>query len=203
MTTLPYNLDYYSDKHVAYVDGYTLETRRVKYLDVIDNIREYLNQPLLDIGCGPGYLVHLLRENAFQAYGCDFSNAALQLVPETSKWYIQRADVRELPYKASQFASSTAFHVLEHLEENDVEKAIRELFRVTRERFYGFVPTIDGIAQKDAVIRNQILNDPTHLTMRKRNWWLEKFEKEGWKENKQLEEKFDKKRYGWVFVMDK
>ena len=198
-----YDLAYYSGEHIAYPEGYTLETRRVKYSDVVENIVHYMRQPWLDAGCGPGYLVHLLREKNFPAFGCDFSETAVQMADEFVKPFVRKGDLRHLPFSDEEFSSSSAFHVLEHLHESDAISGVRELFRVTKERFYGIIPTTDGITARDIKIRDQVMNDPTHVTLRPRIWWQELFKRCGWSENESLEEQFDRKEYGWVFVFDK
>lgn len=199
-----FSSDFFSPTHIAYPDGYTLESRAERYSDVIQNIISDLPQPLLDVGCGPGFLVHLLREKGYTAFGCDFSQAALNMTPSQTRNYLAVADIsRTLPYGDITFGSSSAFHVLEHLDEEGVSVAIRELARVTLNRFYGIIPTTDGITLRDAAIHRQITEDPTHKTLRPRPWWLERFKDAGWRENTDLTTRFDRKSYGWVFVMDR
>jgi hypothetical protein len=147
--------------------------------------------------------VHILRERNYQAYGCDFSSAAMSLTTSLAKPFVQLADIRRLPYEVGSFRSSSAFHVLEHLARKDVGGVINEVFRVTTERFYGIIPTINGVAMKDGEIKKRVLADPAHKTLERRQWWIDRFLEVGWVENLSLEQHFDRLGYGWVFVFDK
>jgi SAM-dependent methyltransferase len=202
-TDTQYDRDYYSQINIAYKEGYTLETRRKKYADVINNITDNLPQPIIDLGCGPGFLVHLLREIGINAYGCDLSNYAIENSTNLAAPFVRLADLTKLPYTRNEFGSAVSFHVLEHLEEDEIDKAITEIFRVTKTRFYGIIPTKDGIIERDSRIREQILGDKTHKTIKERQWWQEKFEKQGWIMDTDLVHCFDRLRYGWVFVFNK
>ena len=198
-----YNFNYYSSDNLAYEEGYDLETRRRKYADVIENIKSYCPSPILDLGCGPGFLVHLLRQEGIKAFGCDISPIALQLARPKTAPFLRLANLNSLPYSNDEFNSSLCFHTLEHLNSIQIEKALDEITRITQQRFYGIIPTYDGIIQRNARLRRQILEDPTHVSIMNRAWWLKQFESRGWAENSNLVKKFDRKNYRWVFVFDK
>lgn len=198
-----YNYNYYGPDNIAYKEGYDLKTRRRKYADIIENIKNHCPPPIIDIGCGPGYLVHILRENGIEAFGCDFSPAALKLATPQSAPFLRKTNLTYLPYSDNEFGSSVCFHTLEHLSPEQIEKALNEITRITQKRFYGIIPTCDGVIQEDKKIKRQILEDPTHVSIMVRRWWLDKFRTKGWKEKTDLVRQFDRKNYGWVFVFDK
>src|SRR3989339_898377 len=173
-----YDSKYYSNNNVAYVDGYSLEERRRKYADVIANICEVMFFPWIDLGCGPGFLVQILRDMGREAYGCDFSEVAIKKLSDLkTRRFLKSADLRELPYTDSQFRSSSSFHVLEHIEEKYIEKVVMGIVRITKSRFYGIIPTVDGICERDNIIRKRIYEDVTHRTIKNRVWWADKFTK--------------------------
>jgi SAM-dependent methyltransferase len=71
--------------------------------------------PLLDVGCGGGLFLRLMRERGFRGIGLDFSrDAAL------TAWRQQGApalcgSLDHVPLRVNTFACITMFHVLEHL----------------------------------------------------------------------------------------
>jgi SAM-dependent methyltransferase len=71
--------------------------------------------PLLDIGCGGGLFLGMMRERGVQVVGLDFSREAAGMA-----WHRQQtpaivADFASAPLRAAHFAAITMFHVMEHL----------------------------------------------------------------------------------------
>jgi len=71
--------------------------------------------PLLDIGCGGGLFLGLMRRRGFRVAGLDFSAEAAAIA-----WRRQQAPVvcgmlEHSPLRPAAFAAITMFHVLEHL----------------------------------------------------------------------------------------
>lgn len=71
--------------------------------------------PLLDIGCGGGLFLGLMRRRGFRVAGLDFSAEAAAIA-----WRRQQAPVvcgmlENSPLRSASFAAVTMFHVLEHL----------------------------------------------------------------------------------------
>ncbi|MGA2773491.1 MAG: class I SAM-dependent methyltransferase [Bryobacteraceae bacterium] len=71
--------------------------------------------PLLDVGCGGGLFLGMMRERGFSVAGLDFSREAAAIA-----WKRQRApavcgDLANAPLRAGSFAGITMFHVLEHV----------------------------------------------------------------------------------------
>jgi len=70
---------------------------------------------LLDVGCGGGLFLRLLRERGHKVMGLDFSQKAAH-----STWSINRvpatcATLARAPFPPERFSVVTMFHVLEHL----------------------------------------------------------------------------------------
>jgi SAM-dependent methyltransferase len=79
----------------------------------LENERE--RGPLLDIGCGGGLFLGLMRQRGFRVVGLDFSREAAAIA-----WHRQQAPavcgmLEHSPLRAGAFAGVTMFHVLEHL----------------------------------------------------------------------------------------
>lgn len=71
--------------------------------------------PLLDVGCGGGLFLRMLRERGFRGIGLDFSQDAAR-----TAWQQQGApalcgSLDRVPLRIHSFACITMFHVLEHL----------------------------------------------------------------------------------------
>lgn len=99
-------------------------------------VLRYAGKKILDAGCSSGAYVQYLCERCYDAYGFDL------LLDE--KWQgkyklrFQIADIRQIPYKDNSFDTVIAFEVLEHLD--NVELALRELYRVTSDNIIISVP---------------------------------------------------------------
>jgi SAM-dependent methyltransferase len=70
---------------------------------------------LLDVGCGGGLFLGMMRERGYRVAGLDFSREAAAMA-----WSRQRApavcgDLANAPLRAGSFAGITMFHVLEHV----------------------------------------------------------------------------------------
>ena len=97
------------------------------------------NQRVLDLGCGTGTLVALLKRKypAAQIVGLDPDPKALR----RAKKKIQRAGVEvqldegfadELPYEEGTFDRVLSSFMFHHLEDQDREKMLREVLRVLK-----------------------------------------------------------------------
>ncbi len=76
--------------------------------------------PVLDVGCGGGLFLQLLRArgntgNARPFVGLDFSLDAAAAAWRTGKVGVACGSLTEAPFKAGSCAAVTMFHVLEHL----------------------------------------------------------------------------------------
>jgi SAM-dependent methyltransferase len=88
---------------------------------------------LLDIGCGTGANLPMLKSTAPRVVAMDFSPLALQFArthEESAGVSLMRADAQNLPFAESQFDAVTMLDVLEHL--RDDHRALQEVRRVLR-----------------------------------------------------------------------
>lgn len=194
-----YNHRYFSESHIAYAgEGYNLEARLVKYADAIRNI-ECLSQPVLDLGCGPGFIVEGLRRKEVQVLGVDISSEAInKLSPKTARPLLYQASLTQLPFEDKQFMSAYSFHVLEHLTVEELGLALEEISRVVEQQLYFIIPTWDSLTNQ--ALFDQIISDPTHRIIANRNWWIQKFAKFGWQHNDKGSDELDRLKRGWVFL---
>jgi SAM-dependent methyltransferase len=71
--------------------------------------------PLLDVGCGGGLFLGMLRERGFRVVGLDLSREAAQVAWERQHAPALCGTLDDAPFGPRSFAAITMFHVLEHL----------------------------------------------------------------------------------------
>lgn len=126
---------------------------------------------LLDIGCGDGSTARTLRLMNFNCKGLDITSAGIVFTKETSmvnkpldKWFIE-ACIWNTGLMDNLFDYTFSTDVLEHLPEDKVDDAIKEIIRITKIKTFHCIATFkdtrDGIE--------------LHKTIRPVEWWEDKF----------------------------
>ena len=129
-----YDREYFTGLWRTTAPAYTLEGRRKaegRHPKIIKEL--WSEMSVLDVGCGPGFLVQMLRELGMDAGGIDPSRDAVALSPLPSN-RIACGSVESLPPKIAQVVICR--EVLEHLTVADVAVMVGELFRVARKAVY-------------------------------------------------------------------
>jgi SAM-dependent methyltransferase len=70
---------------------------------------------LLDVGCGGGLFLGMMRERGYSVVGLDFSREAAAMAWKRQQAPAVCGDLTNAPLRAGSFAGITMFHVLEHL----------------------------------------------------------------------------------------
>ena len=97
---------------------------------------EYLEggESILDIGCGDGYLMFLLKDKFDSLYGVDFDKSGIKLASEKLSEYSNcnpmRSDCYKLPFCQDVFNSVVIADVFEHLEQPEL--CLQEIARVLK-----------------------------------------------------------------------
>jgi uridylate kinase len=86
----------------------------------------------LDVGCGTGIMVKILRRLGVDAYGVEISDDALKLADKSIVPFLQKADILKLPFDKDEFDLVVTFDVLEHVDRIKINKAINETIRVSK-----------------------------------------------------------------------
>ena len=101
--------------------------------------RDMVGETALDVGCGTGYLLHVLAERrpAMKLTGVDFiiDDETRKRAPGIA---FQEANIETLPFADGAFDTVICTHVLEHI--LDFRKALDELRRVAAKRLIIVVP---------------------------------------------------------------
>jgi 2-polyprenyl-3-methyl-5-hydroxy-6-metoxy-1,4-benzoquinol methylase len=71
--------------------------------------------PLLDVGCGGGLFLGMMRQRGTQVVGLDFSREAAGIAWHRQQVPALAGDLERAPLRAGSFAGLTMFHVMEHL----------------------------------------------------------------------------------------
>jgi len=71
--------------------------------------------PLLDVGCGGGLFLGMMRERGVPVVGLDFSREAAGIAWRHQQVPALAGDLECAPLRAGSFAGLTMFHVMEHL----------------------------------------------------------------------------------------
>lgn len=132
------HLDEYMDAYyLAFEDANrgTLAEIRQKLAIYIPYVVEFKKQsstlPVLDLGCGRGEWLALLRDNAIAAYGVDMNGVMVTLGQE-SGLDVRHADglahLQQLP--DASLSAITSFHVIEHLPFATLFNVLMEINRV-------------------------------------------------------------------------
>jgi len=137
-----------------------IKDRKRVYLDRVEfSVKQGL--PVLDIGCGRGEWIELLAEQGIAAYGIDMNSvfvADAQLCNLDIREAEALAHLRSLP--DASLAGLTGFHIIEHLELNDLINIIDEANRVLAPG--GFLLFETPNPENLIVGSNSFWADPTH-----------------------------------------
>lgn len=156
-----YDREYFEGTWRTTAPAYTLEARRKaegRHPKILKELFDGMS--VLDVGCGPGFLVQMLRELGMDAGGIDPSREAVALAPHGNR--VVCGNVEALPPKIAQVVICR--EVLEHLTVAEVAVMVGELFRVARKAVYittRFAHTPSGLFS----VEDERQVDPTHQTL--------------------------------------
>lgn len=105
------------------------------YLELIDDLesdllrRYVIDRDVLEVGCGPGLVLERIEPLARRAIGIDLDAEMLEEAMARGLEVVE-GDARALPFADEAFDVVCSFKMLAHVP--NVEKAVREMVRVTR-----------------------------------------------------------------------
>jgi len=121
-----------------------------------DIILDLKPETMLDAGCGKGRMVEWAKSEGIDCIGCDFASG-----------YGVQADVLDMPFDDKSFDLVTAFDLLEHLKEDDLHKALSEMYRVAK-KFW-----VISIGFGRSRFKNGEVNLSLHpITYKDPQWWI-------------------------------
>lgn len=198
-----YDDDYFAEGWREDDNRYDLETRRRVEGRNPELIRDVF-QPsrVLDVGCGPGFLMAFLHELEIDVEGVDFSESSLTLAPPEMRDRITIGPVTALPVADAAYDLVVCREVLEHLTVLQVRQTVAEMCRATSRFVYAttrFHPEPDDLLS----LTTDFETDPTHVTLMTKSLLRVLFVLEGFRRRPDLEERMDWGGKGRVLVYER
>ncbi|OFW04201.1 MAG: hypothetical protein A3I61_09450 [Acidobacteria bacterium RIFCSPLOWO2_02_FULL_68_18] len=199
-----YDADYWTGDWRAEGNNYSLETRRRIEAKNPFLIKEVFQpKKVLDLGCGPGALMHLLWEIGLDVEGIDFADSSRRLATPEVRDRITVGQVTDPAVKpANAYDLVICREVLEHLTVLQVRQAVANMTRMSSKFIYvttRFHPQpanlLDFTTQFDV--------DPTHITLLNKDLLRLLFVLEGCRSRLDLEARMDWGHKGRVLVLEK
>ncbi|HUB78261.1 MAG TPA: class I SAM-dependent methyltransferase [Bryobacteraceae bacterium] len=119
--------------------------------------------PLLDVGCGGGLFLAMMRRRGFPVVGLDSSHDAAAAAWRHHRVTALVADLEHAPFRPGSFAGITMSHVLEHLADPCVYLAAAHRLLVPNGRLIIFVPNASSLQFAIFGRRWNGLDVPRHL----------------------------------------
>jgi len=126
-----------NQSQLAWQNHYRKEKSRLVFPD--ENVIRFLKgnevpRGLLDLGCGPGRHSIVAKSMGFEVTACDFIGNELidnhKFYREDINWV--QTNVTSLPFKENSFETILCWGVLHYLDEENLQKSIKEIFRVLK-----------------------------------------------------------------------
>lgn len=142
-------------------------------------MKKYDFKSILDVGCSQGLAVKKYQESGIDSYGIDVSERAIKESKKLKIRNCQVASVLELPCNDNTFDAIVSTDVLEHLEPNDIKKALNEINRSASKYLFlqiakskeGRTDWIDLLKEKHPELVEGINN--LHLSVFQPKQWVE------------------------------
>jgi SAM-dependent methyltransferase len=166
-----FNEDYYEDGVKKKLSGYTnyrwMPTRSIS--EAVEIKKRFAFKNCVDVGCAKGFLVHALRLLGCDAYGEDISEYAIK------NCYPKAAPYLSFP-NDKKYDLLICKDVPEHIDEEDLPKFLNCILNKA-EQFFFVIPLGDN----DSFRIREYEVDITHVTKKNEEWWIELFNRTGYK----------------------
>jgi SAM-dependent methyltransferase len=199
-----YDEEYFTGDWRDAGNNYSLETRRSIEAKNPILIRDVFQpKKVLDLGCGPGALMHLLWELGIDVDGIDFAASSRELATPQVRDRITVGAVTDQALKAAgSYDLVICREVLEHLTVLQVRQAVANMVRLTSRYIYvttRFHPSPSSLLD----FTTQFEVDPSHITLLNKDMLRLMFVLEGCRSRPDLEARMDWGNKGRVLVLEK
>jgi SAM-dependent methyltransferase len=188
--------EHYDEEYFAsdWRDGdnrYDLETRRRIEARNPELIREVFEpERVLDLGCGPGFLMQLLYELGIDVTGVDYAETSRTLAPPDMRDRIAIASVTDPGVEPQAFDLVICREVLEHMTVLEVRQTVSQICRASSR--FAYVTTRFHPEPRSLLdFTTQFDVDPSHITLLAKDFLRVLFVLEGFRRRQDLEERMD------------
>jgi SAM-dependent methyltransferase len=198
-----YDDDYFASDWRAGDNRYDLETRRrieARNPELI--VETFAPRRVLDVGCGPGFLMQFLHELGVDVHGVDFSPASIELAPPEMKSRIEIGPTDRLAADDASCDLAVCREVMEHLTVLQVRRTVAELCRVSS-RFVYVTTRFHAEPATILDVTTDFETDPTHITLLAKDFLRCLFVLEGFAARPDLEAAMDWGNKGRVLVYER
>jgi 2-polyprenyl-3-methyl-5-hydroxy-6-metoxy-1,4-benzoquinol methylase len=157
---------------------------------------------VLDVGCGPGFLMLFLAELGAEVRGIDFAPASIDLAPPEMRDLIAIGDVTEPHVPERSFDLVVCREVLEHLTVLQVRRTVEQLCRASS-RFVYATTRFHSDPASFLDVTTDYETDPTHVSLLTKDFMRCLFVLEGFRRRADLEERMDWAGKGRVLVYER
>ncbi len=204
----PVGEEHYDDGYFAedWLEGgnkYDLESRRrIEDRNPALIVEVFAPSRVLDVGCGPGFLMTFLQELGVEVDGVDFSPTSLTLAPPEICDRISIGPVTELETETGSYDLVICREVIEHLTVLQARATVAEMCRVSSRFVYvttRFHPSPANLLD----VTTDFATDPTHISLMTKDLLRTLFVLEGFRRRADLEEQMDWGGKGRVLVYER
>jgi ubiquinone/menaquinone biosynthesis C-methylase UbiE len=171
-----FDKDYWDgERHLGY-GGYKYDGRWRKVADAMrDHYGLKAGDKVLDVGCGKGFLLYDLTQSVpgIDATGIDISAYGIQHAKEEIKPRLQVASATDLPFEDKSFDFVYSITTLHNLKCFDLEKALREIQRVSKKHSYICVESYRSEAEKVNLMYWQLTCESFYWP-EEWQWWFDR-----------------------------
>ncbi len=167
-----------------YYEGHDIEKIRRKlqkrsdwttYTTVLDGLlsKNQKVESVVDVGCGIGnFLIELMARNRFTTIvGVDFLRETMRIARENQQFFspvdFVQADLLDLPFEDRCFDVTVCLNVLHHVHPDDLQKALGELARITKNHLMVEIRNKNNVLEfffENVKLRRKFKNLPQYTT---------------------------------------
>ena len=186
-----YDRSYFEQGWRCHDNRYDVETRR-RIEDRNPGLITEVFEPerVLDIGCGPGFLMLFLHELGVDVHGIDFAPASKQLAPAEVRDRITVGEVDVQHFPERSFDLVICREVIEHLTVLQVRRIVEQICRASS-RFAYVTTRYHPSPGSFLDLTTDFETDPTHITLMTKELLRCLFILEGFRSRPDLEERMD------------
>ncbi len=108
---------------------------------ILINLSKYVSKKaqILDAGCGTGKTIQVLEKKGYDVKGIDYSLKAVNFCKSRRLKNVKHASILDIPYSRNSFDVVLCIDVLTVFSEADINRAIKESYRVLKPGGYFFL----------------------------------------------------------------